>query len=192
MTATERASTMPAVILRTERLTLRAFTEAEIGPVHNAVRDPLTQRWLPLPEPGRDFTRADAEHWCLVEAPSARVSGDGQQWAAIETATGAFAGSFGLVRTAWKARVTEVGYWLAPQARGRGLATEAVIAVSRWAVLDQGFQRVELKAGTANTGSRGVAERAGFTFEGVERSAMPLHTGRTDLAVYSLIRTDLA
>ncbi|MFC3999262.1 GNAT family N-acetyltransferase [Nocardiopsis sediminis] len=191
MTATQQAPMMPSVILRTERLTLRAFTEAEIGPVLAAARDRLTQRWLPLPEPGRAYTRADAERWCLIEAPNARVSGDGQQWAAIETATGTFAGTVGLVRTAWKAKVTEVGYWLAPEARGRGLATEAVIAVSRWAVLDQGFQRVELKAGTANTGSRAVAERAGFTFEGVERSAMPLHTGRTDLAVYSLIPADL-
>ncbi|WP_046472249.1 GNAT family N-acetyltransferase [Allosalinactinospora lopnorensis] len=184
------APTLPATILQTERLTLRAFTEAEVDSVYEAVRDPGIQRWLPLPGPGEPYTRADAEQWCLTTAPEARVSGDGQQWAAIDRGTDRFVGSFGLTRTMWPAMRTEVGYWVAPWMRGQGFAPEAVTAVSRWAI-DQGFQRVELKAAAANTASRRVAEKTGFRFEGVERNAMPLHEGRTGLAVYSLIPDDL-
>ena len=99
-------------------------------------------------------------------------------------------GSVGLVRVVWAAMNTEVGYWVSPWGRGRGYATEAAVAVSRWA-LEQGFRRVEIKAATGNTGSRRVAERSGFSLEGVERSAMPLHEGRADLAVYSLLPGDL-
>ncbi|GAA3746536.1 RimJ/RimL family protein N-acetyltransferase [Spinactinospora alkalitolerans] len=182
---------LPMVVLETDRLTLRAFTEADIDGVHRSASDPLTRRWLPIPAPGRPYTRADAEQWCRVEAPRARADGDGQQWAALERWTGTFVGSFGLTRTLWAARNTEVGYWVAPWARGKGLAPEAVIAISRWALLDQGFERVELKAATGNTASRRVADKAGFSYEGVERNAMPLHEGRTDLAVYSLIPADL-
>ncbi|WP_067970230.1 GNAT family N-acetyltransferase [Nocardiopsis trehalosi] len=191
MSAARPGPTLPAVILRTDRLTLRAFTESDVDGVLRAMTDPETRRWIPLPEPGRTYTRADAEHWCLVQAPEARVTGDGQQWAAVETATGAFVGAFGLVHTRWRARLTEVGYWTVPEARRRGLATEAVVAVSRWALFDRRFERVELKAATGNTASRRVAVRSGFAFEGVERNAMPLHVGRTDLAVYSLIPADL-
>ncbi|WP_084723409.1 GNAT family N-acetyltransferase [Streptomonospora alba] len=182
---------MPSVVLQTERLMLRAHTHDDIDAVYRGASDPGVQRWLPMPRPGADYTRADAEQWCLVAAPQARVGGDGQQWAAVDAVTGAYLGSIGLNRTMWRARSTEVGYWLCPRARGRGLATEAVVAVSRWALLDLEFERVELKAATGNTASRRVAERSGFTYEGTERNAMPLHEGRADLAVYSLIPADL-
>lgn len=192
MTEATEAPVLPSVVLSTDRLVLRAHTRDDIDAVLHGATDPGVQRWLPMPSPGRPYTRAHAENWCLVAAPKARVDGDGQQWAAVDAATGAYAGSVGLNRTMWKAGTTEVGYWLVPEARGRGLATEAVAAVSRWALLDQGFQRVELKAAVGNTPSRRVAEKAGFTYEGTERNAMPLHEGRTDLAVYSLIPTDPA
>ncbi|MBB6172855.1 RimJ/RimL family protein N-acetyltransferase [Nocardiopsis mwathae] len=184
------ASTMPVVILKTERLTLRAFTEADIDDVYAAVRDPLIQTWLPLPEPGVPYTRADAEEWCLTGAPESRAGGDGQNWAVTDRRTGRFLGSVGLTRTMWVVRSTEVGYWTAPWSRGTGVAAEAVTAVSRWA-LDQGLERVVLRAATANTASRRVAEKSGFAFEGIERNAMLLHEGRADLALYSLIPSDL-
>ncbi|CAM3680335.1 GNAT family N-acetyltransferase [Nocardiopsis rhodophaea] len=181
---------MPIVILQTERLTLRAFTEADIDDVFAAVNDPLIQRWLPLPEPGVPYTRAEAEEWCRTVAPESRVTGDGQKWAITERDSGRFYGSIGFTRTIWPAQTTEIGYWLAPWARGRGLAAEATVAACRWAI-GQGFQRIVLKAATGNAGSRRVAEKAGFVFEGIERNAMRLHEGRSDLALYSLIPSDL-
>ncbi|TQN32417.1 RimJ/RimL family protein N-acetyltransferase [Haloactinospora alba] len=182
--------TMPNVVLETRRLVLRAFTSADADDVHRAASDPVVQRWLPLPAPGEPYTRAEAQRWCTEGAAHARASGDGQVWAAVRRDSGRFVGSFALTRTMWRARTTELGYWVAPWAQGDGLASESTVAVSRWA-LDQGFQRVELKAATGNTASRRVAEKAGFTHEGTERNAMPLHQGRTDLAVYGLIPADL-
>jgi RimJ/RimL family protein N-acetyltransferase len=80
---------------------------------------------------------------------------------------------------------------LAPSIRTSGDGQHwATVAVSRWA-LGQGFQRIEIKAATGNTASRRVAEAAGFVAEGVERNAMPLHEGRADLAVYSLVPSDV-
>lgn len=182
---------MPSVILETERLVLRAFTENDVDDVLRAASDPLTQRWLPIPAPGRPYTRSDAVTWCVDTAPATRATGDGQHWAAVCRRTGRYVGSFGVVRINWAARTTEIGYLMAPDARGRGLAPEAVVAVTHWVLLDQGFERIALKAATDNTASRRVAEKAGYVYEGIERNAMPLHRGRTDLAVYSVIRPDL-
>ncbi|MEV2276787.1 GNAT family N-acetyltransferase [Nocardiopsis sp. NPDC049922] len=181
---------LPTVILQTERLRLRAFVEGDIDDVYAACTDPELQRWVPIPSPGTPYTREAAERWCRETTTLLRTSGDGQQWAMVERESGRLVGCIGLLRTLWPAMNTEIGYWVAPWARGRGLATEAAVAVSRWAI-DQGFQRVEIKAATDNTGSREVALRAGFTLEGVERSAMPLHAGRADLAVYSLLPADV-
>ncbi|PRX96264.1 GNAT family N-acetyltransferase [Allonocardiopsis opalescens] len=181
----------PEVELTTDRLRLRAFTAADTDDVYRAVSDPSSQEWLPMPAPGVRYTRDHAALWCREEARHALAVGDGIHWAAEEVAGGGFVGSFGLVRTLWASRCTEVGYWCAPGARGRGYATEAVTEIAHWALIGQGFERVELKAATGNTASRRVAEKAGFVREGVERNAMPLHRGRTDLVVYSLIPRDL-
>ncbi|MFD3684131.1 GNAT family N-acetyltransferase [Nocardiopsis sp. NPDC058631] len=189
MSTSRQVPMLPSVILETERLRLRAFVEADIDDVHASCTDGELQRWIPIPRPGAHYTREDAERWCREIAPGMRTGGEGQQWAMVERESGRLVGAIGLVRTLWPAMNTEVGYWVSPWGRGRGYATEAAVAVSRWAI-DQGFLRVEIKAGTGNTGSRRVAERAGFTPEGVERSAMPLHEGRTDLAVYSLLPSD--
>lgn len=181
---------LAATILETERLRLRAFLETDIEDVYTACTDPELQKWIPIPGPGVPYTREDAEQWCLRDAPAVRTSGEGQQWAVTELDTGRLVGAVGLVRIEWPALNTEIGYWAAPWARGRGYTAEAVVALSRWA-LDQGFQRIEIKAGTKNLPSRRVAETAGFAFEGVQRSAMPLHEGRADLAVYSLLPGDI-
>ncbi|HJE57012.1 MAG TPA: GNAT family N-acetyltransferase [Nocardiopsis listeri] len=190
MTTVQSTPIMPAVILETERLRLRSVLERDIDDVHASCVDPDLQRWVPLPAPGEPYTRENAEDFCLRLAPGIRTSGDGQHWALLEREGGRFVGSLALLRTEWPARVTEVGYWISPWGRGRGYAAEAVVAVSRWAI-DQGFQRIELKAAVGNTASRRVAESTGFVHEGVERNAMPLNEGRTDLAVYSLLPTDL-
>lgn len=181
---------LPLAVLETERLRLRAFLKSDIDDVYTACNDPELQKWIPIPGPGVPYTREVAEQWCLRDAPGLRTGGDGQQWAVTTPDTDRLMGAVGLVRIGWPAMNTEIGYWAAPWARGRGYLGEAVVAVSRWA-LDQGFQRIEIKAGTENLPSRRVAEKAGFVFEGVERSAMPLHEGRTDLAVYSLLPGDL-
>lgn len=190
MTSTRNQPILPSVILETERLRLRAFIENDIDDVYAACSDPHLQKWLPLPGPGLPYTREDAERFCREIAPGMRTGGEGQQWAVVEKQTRRLVGALGLVRTSWPAKTTEIGYWVSPWGRGKGYASEGAIAVSRWAI-DQQFQRVELKAAAPNTASRRVAENAGFTFEGVERNAMPLHDGRADLAVYSLLPTDL-
>ena len=60
-----------------------------------------------------------------------------------------------------------------------------------WALREQGFERVELRAATGNLASQRVAEKAGFVREGVARNAGHVTHGRVDLVVYSLTRADL-
>ncbi|MFJ4323041.1 GNAT family N-acetyltransferase [Streptomyces tricolor] len=69
----------------------------------------------------------------------------------------------------------ELVYWLLPAARGDGLAVAATRRLARWALADLGLHRLRLCHSTANPASCRVAEKAGFTFEGTQRSAL-LHT----------------
>ncbi|WP_329120471.1 GNAT family N-acetyltransferase [Streptomyces sp. NBC_01465] len=179
----------PETVLHTGTLTLRPFTPEDIEDAQKGCSDELTQRWLPLPSP---YTLDDATAWCTKVAEDLRTSGDGIQFAITDAADGGrLAGAVGLNRTDWKAQVSEIGYWVAPWARGRGIAVEVTRAIGRWLLTDQHFQRMELRAATENTASRRVALKAGLTEEGVLRNAGTVHDGRVDLVVHSLVPGDL-
>jgi RimJ/RimL family protein N-acetyltransferase len=84
-----------------------------------------------------------------------------------------------------------VGYWLLPDARGRGLATRAVRLVSRWALRDAGLARLGLLTEPSNLSSVGVAERSGFHREGVLRSYAEIGERRVDYVCFSLLASEL-
>lgn len=87
--------------------------------------------------------------------------------------------------------MTEIGYGASPWARSQGFMTETLRVMSRWALLELGLQRVELRIATQNKASLRVAEKSGFQHEGVARSAGYVHNGRVDLAIFSLIQSDV-
>ena len=83
-----------------------------------------------------------------------------------------------------------LSYFIISTERRRGLATRAVKLAAAFAFEELGVERLEIKAETDNVGSRIVAERAGFVFEGTLRAAGAFRRGRRDLAVYSRLPTD--
>ena len=88
--------------------------------------------------------------------------------------------------------LASVGYWLRPEARGRGAATVAVQLIARWAFDKLGVQRLELTTAPENLASHRVAERAGFTREGVLRGLQATKNGgRRDTVMFSLLPADL-
>ncbi|MES9543380.1 MULTISPECIES: GNAT family protein [unclassified Actinomadura] len=83
--------------------------------------------------------------------------------------------------------VCEVGVWLAVEARGRGLITEAVRVMIDWAVGVRGMHRVEWLCDPRNAASAAVAERLGMTCEGVLRQAFVLDGERRDVQVWAVL-----
>ena len=172
----------PSVTLDSAGIRLRPPTAADVPAVAEACADDLIQAWLPLPNP---YTEADARWFCLDFARGQQASGAGL--VLVIELSGRLAGAIDLNRTDWRSRTTDIGYWTAPWARGRGVMTAAVALLARWVLAGQGFARVQVRAATGNIASQRVAEAAGFTREGVQRSAGVTHSGRVDLVVYSLI-----
>lgn len=84
-----------------------------------------------------------------------------------------------------------VGYWLLPEARGKGLASRAVELVSRWALRDLALARLALLTEPSNQQSQRVAERNGFRREGVLRSYTEIDGHRVDYISFSLLPSDL-
>ena len=88
------------------------------------------------------------------------------------------------------AELAEAGYWLRREARGQGAATTAVRLVSGWAFTKLGIRRLNLLTAPENAASQRVAERAGFTREGLLRAWLPTSGGRRVSVMYSLLPGD--
>lgn len=102
---------------------------------------------------------------------------------------GALLGAIGLPRLDWNVRRFEIGYWRRTGAGQRGVITEAVVALSRMAFDALAAQRVEIHTDTNNARSWRVAERAGFTLEGVlRRERRTVHGEPCDTRVYARVR----
>ncbi|HEX6290959.1 MAG TPA: GNAT family protein [Herpetosiphonaceae bacterium] len=87
-------------------------------------------------------------------------------------------------------RATSIGYWLSQQATGQGIMTRAARAMLGFAFDDLSLNRVALEAEVGNVRSRAVAERLGFTFEGIRRHGWVNRGQFVDIAVYSLLASD--
>jgi len=168
---------------------LRPWRIADVAAMTAACRDPEIQRWTMVPDGySEDHARAFVAH-----AEAAHDAAASLELAVVDAANGEeVLGAVGLVTIDWDHERADVGYWTAPQARRRGVAVRAVRVLSAWAFAELGLVRLELTPYAGNGPSERVAERAGYTREGVLRSYFRSKTGLVDVVMFSLLRDDPA
>jgi RimJ/RimL family protein N-acetyltransferase len=164
-----------------DEIVLRPWTEDDVPALVAALNDPEIPRWIPvIPRP---YTEEDALAYVRGE-----VHDLVHTWAV--TVDGAPIGSIGM-RTN-ESRVGHIGYWCAQEARGRGYTTRALRVVSRYAIEELRFGRLELITDPDNHASQRVAEKVGFRREGVLRSHLLHPDGRRrDSVMFSLLPGEL-
>ena len=171
------------------RLHLRPYTVSDIDAVYAGCQDPDIQRWTTVPVP---YTRAHAQGYVEANTVEGWRAGTGDSFAVVDSVSNELLASIGVVRLDVEGSVAEIGYWVVPDARGKGVATQAVQIVSRWAFEELGMARLEWLAAVGNDASRRVAEKAGFTVEGVLRAKIANRDGtREDAWIGSLLPEDL-
>jgi RimJ/RimL family protein N-acetyltransferase len=173
--------------LEVDGLRLRPPERRDVEAVTAACQDPDISRFTRIPWP---YERAHAEGW-IAHSAEAWGAGTEAVFVIVDAHRDDLVGSIGLMRLDEERLVAEVGYWVAEEARGRGIATRALRAGSRWAVGELGVQRLELMTHVDNVASQAVAEAAGFVREGVLRSYATLGCGVSDVVMFSMLPGDL-
>lgn len=152
-------------LLRTERTTLRPWEAADADRLLDLMGRWEVSRWLDADaEPMADRAAALAQiaDWRLRNAaPDALVA-----LAIDEHATGRVAGSVLLSAVPDGHGEVEIGWYLHPDAAGRGLATEAAAVVLAWG-FDRGLEQVHALMYVDNHPSFAVAERIGLRDQGI-------------------------
>ena len=173
--------------LADDRVRLRAFREGDIPSVARACQDPLTQLYTRVPSP---YSEEDARAF-IVGAAGRALMGVSIDLAIADTDDDRLLGAIGLIVDRHDADRAEVGYWVTPHERGRGIARRALALLARWAVTDGGYARVDLQAALDNGASVRTAERCGFVREATLRSAWYRGPERSDMALFSLLPRDV-
>lgn len=182
-----RAIPLPDPPLTDGNILLRPWQRGDVPAVTAACRDPEIPRWTVVP---RDYTERHARDFI------AGTAGDlesGRELAmAVVDGDGCLLGAIGMSNFDWQDLKAEIGYWVALEARGQGVAARATRLLALWAIEHLGLERVELLAHPENGASQRVAERAGFTREGTLRRYRRRHGVREDLVMFSLLAEELA
>jgi RimJ/RimL family protein N-acetyltransferase len=174
------------------RITIRPWRRRDADALVRRINDPLVAAFLDqLPHP---YTHADARAWFALADERWR---DGTM-AAFAIEVHGLEGPVGGVGVHFfdglDAGGAEVGYWVAEEARGLGVATAATRLAAAWAFEShRDLVRLQLRADVENAASNRVAEKAGFTREGVLRAQRyNARLGRrTDFAMWSLLREEV-
>jgi RimJ/RimL family protein N-acetyltransferase len=179
-------------LLRSERLLLRAPQEGDGIALNQAVRQSLDELrpWMPWAQ--KAPSRKQSELICRQMAARFAQRSDLPLFIFARGADGGCArllGGIGLHRIDWSVPRFEIGYWRRSGEQGQGWISEAVSTLSRFAFDHLGARRVEIRMSSDNMKSRAVAERCGFTLEGVLRQdSLDLHGQPRDTAVYARVR----
>jgi ribosomal-protein-alanine N-acetyltransferase len=144
-----------------------------------------TDRLLKIPYP---YTQEHAEFWVRFRLDAAGKNPVETSFA-LRRPDGFLIGGAGIVLNGGSAaHRAEIGYWVARNYRGRGLATAAIKALSRYAFRNLGLLRLEATAFTHNPASHRVLEKAGFRREGI-LAGYHLKEGKLiDACMYALIK----
>jgi ribosomal-protein-serine acetyltransferase len=103
---------------------------------------------------------------------------------------GKLAGSIGFPRMSRTTRCVELGYWLDKDVQGRGVITRAAHALTTYAIVELGLNKVEIHAAAGNTPSRAVADRLGFKQEGTLRECEWVQGKAHDLVIYGVLASE--
>lgn len=180
-------------VLRGERVMLRPHTRADIPRIVEACSDPRTKHWLTsMPSPyTADHARTYLDSMPVEESSARRIV-----WCVADPASDLLLANISIFDLAGEDRSSgEIGYWTHPDARGRGVMTEALGLVVDHAFAPptegMGLRRLQLLAAAGNSASGHIARRSGFVEVGRERQAELLGDGsHDDLLTFDLLASD--
>jgi len=163
---------------------LRPFRLGDAAAIAESSRDPDIPRFTMMPaamtaDQARQWVERGLESWPRGVA----------RFAVTVPPSDECVGQIG-IQFDFAARRAEAFYWLDRRVRGRGIAVEALGLVTEWAFRDSRIVRVQLVTHVDNERSQRVAERCGFSREGVLRAWGRVKDEQPDVVMWSRLVND--
>ena len=155
-------------VVETERLVLRAPQAGRGAMIAEAVFESMPQLSPWMPWAAKSHGLEESERHCR-EMQAKWHAREELDFCFMHRGDGRLVGKGGLHTIDWTIPKFEIGYWVRSSCAGHGFATEATIAMTRFAREALGAVRIEITSDTRNAASRRVAEKSGYELEGIRR-----------------------
>ena len=178
---------MPRAKLETDRLILQRFTRRDSSTLDEAIRASLTDlnQWLPWAR--MDYASGDTSAFIR---DSVQAWKEDRAWDYSIRSKGDLSrhiGNVSLWTVSKLGKIGEIGYWVRSDETSRGICTEAVDRLLGEAFGSMGYHKVVLRIAVGNEASDRVAQKLGFTKEGVLREELLIRGNWVDHSLWSLL-----
>jgi RimJ/RimL family protein N-acetyltransferase len=160
---------------------MRPFALRDFDAALELEQDAAAARWVP------ELPATDAAG-VVAFYDACRREGSLLHLVIADSVTDAYLGEMMLALSEHK--VGELGCCVVPAARGRGVATEALVLLTDWAFAELRLGRVQVFLAPENVVAHNLAKRTGFQHEGILRSYWEHGDGRLDVIVMARVPGD--
>ena len=169
------------------RLSLRAVEPDDLDTLHTLWNDPELHL-LAYDEPYVPMSTGNARHR-IEQKTTGQVDRNGDVlFVAVSESTSDIVGITQVSGISSYNQLAQLGIAMLPSARGQGYGLEALTLTVQYGFRLRGLRRLELGTRSDNAAMRAIAEKAGFTYEGMFRQRSYNGEGHSDVAIYGLLR----
>jgi len=163
---------------------LSFWKPSDLAVIEKACADPDIAAFTSMPAPNTVACR----NWLSVQEDH-RLQNRALHFA-LRDKTENVLGNVGLISFEWQHRRAEIGYWVLPRARGKGVASKGLNLLSAWTFNSLPITRIDLFTSLDNAGSRAVAERVGYKYE-AKLDQFRIYDGQQcDLILHRLLKEE--
>jgi ribosomal-protein-alanine N-acetyltransferase len=172
--------------LETERLLLRKVTLADTAAMFSYASNEDVAKYVTW-----DVHRSMSDTERFINFVLNRYNNEEiAPWGIEDKETGSFIGTVDFVSWSTNHHNAEIGYVIAPEYWGKGITTEAARAIIRFGFEQMELMRIQARCFVDNIASQRVMEKAGMTFEGINRKSMYIKGQYWDLKVYAILKEE--
>ncbi|MFZ0013556.1 MAG: GNAT family protein, partial [Acidimicrobiia bacterium] len=178
---------MPRPLIQNDRLTLQRFSRRDASTLDEAIRASLPDlnQWLPWAR--MDYTSADTTAF-IRESINAWKEDRAWDYSVRENEDGKrHIGNISFWTVSKLGKIAEIGYWVRSDETSKGVCTEAVGLLLDEMFTSLGYHKIVLRIAVGNVQSDRVAEKLGFTREGVLREELLIRGNWVDHTLWSLL-----
>lgn len=178
---------MPRPVLETDRLVLQRFSRKDATTLDDAIKSSLPElnQWLPWAR--MDYTPSDTHAFIRESIQAWKEDRAWDYSIRLQSAHKRHIGNISFWTVSKLGKIAEIGYWIRSDETSRGVCTEAVDLLLAEAFNSLGYHKVVLRIAVGNDASDRVAEKLGFTREGVLREELLIRGNWVDHSLWSLL-----
>ena len=178
---------MPRGQLETDRVILQRFTRRDATTLDDAIRASLPDlnQWLPWAR--MDYTSGDTTAFIRESVQAWKEDRAWDYSIRLRDDPGRHVGNVSLWTVSKLGKIAEIGYWIRSDQTSNGVCTEAVDRLLEETFDALGYHKAVLRIAIGNDASDRVAQKLGFTREGVLREELLIRGNWVDHSLWSLL-----